>query len=221
MNGMFAAIRDTRLFTSSNGCRYGSCTITKNDCSQGSLIAAAVASRCPPPLDRTQSAAWCRAVSRCSLQDDSNSMTGRSEAGSGSAARKSPLAPVRSLVSRLSRQGARACPPEGSTSLRAGRRSGIPGGSRLACYSTFRRNMEAYAQIYLRVGALGTHTRNRRLVLPTKDEAEYETHGPSRDGEQQPGAKAEGWPYRAARYSRTNGFVRRSRPMVVSGPWPE
>src|SRR5579884_1526403 len=35
--------RDTRLLTSSNGCKYGSCTMTKNACSNGSVMAAAVA----------------------------------------------------------------------------------------------------------------------------------------------------------------------------------
>ena len=33
--------RDTRLFTSSNGCRYGKCAIANSACSNGSSIAAA------------------------------------------------------------------------------------------------------------------------------------------------------------------------------------
>ena len=40
--GRFAARRDTRLLTSSNGWRYGSCTMAKNACSNGSSIAVAV-----------------------------------------------------------------------------------------------------------------------------------------------------------------------------------
>ena len=38
-----AARRDTRLFTSSNGCKCGIWTIAKRACSNGSLMAAAVA----------------------------------------------------------------------------------------------------------------------------------------------------------------------------------
>lgn len=44
MKGMLAASRDTRLLTSSNGCKYGKWTIAKNACSNGSVIAAAFAS---------------------------------------------------------------------------------------------------------------------------------------------------------------------------------
>ena len=42
LSGRFAARRETRLFTSSNGCKYGRCTMTKKACSNGSAIAAAV-----------------------------------------------------------------------------------------------------------------------------------------------------------------------------------
>jgi hypothetical protein len=43
MNGMLAASRETRLFTSSNGWRYGRWTMTKNACSNGSAISEAFA----------------------------------------------------------------------------------------------------------------------------------------------------------------------------------
>ena len=44
MNGMFAARREMRLLTSSNGWRYGICTMTKKACSNGSSMEPAVAS---------------------------------------------------------------------------------------------------------------------------------------------------------------------------------
>ena len=46
MSGMFAASLDTRLFTSSKGCRYGSCTIAKKACSNGSSIREALVRIC-------------------------------------------------------------------------------------------------------------------------------------------------------------------------------
>ena len=47
MNGMLAVSLDTRLFTSSKGCRYGRCTIKKKACSNGSVISAAICTTMP------------------------------------------------------------------------------------------------------------------------------------------------------------------------------
>ncbi|MNV39361.1 hypothetical protein D3C71_1309380 [compost metagenome] len=58
MNGMLAARRETRLFTSSNGCRYGRCTIKKKACSNGSVISAAIWVTMP----KSSSSRWGRAM---------------------------------------------------------------------------------------------------------------------------------------------------------------
>ncbi|RKE24515.1 hypothetical protein B0G76_8405 [Paraburkholderia sp. BL23I1N1] len=42
ISGIFAVKRETRLLTSSNGCKYGRCTMPKKACSKGSSIWAAL-----------------------------------------------------------------------------------------------------------------------------------------------------------------------------------